>query len=97
MVYILLDMKKRLAIAFTVGSILMILDSLDAGQALMMFIFTGTLPGTNLSLSPTIMMIIMLSAAIVCSKLFIAQPIKQRIAEIEKSQKSQNSKKLKHA
>ena len=90
-------MKKRLIIAFTVGSALMILDSMNAGQALMMFLFTGIIPGTNVSLSPTIMMIIMSSAAILTSIKLIAQPIKQRYIEIENTQKNQNQKKLKHA
>ena len=95
--YIFINMKKQLIIAFTIGSGLMILDSVNAGQALMMFLFNGIIPGTNLTLSPTLMLIIMSSAGIVTTAKFIAQPIKQRLVEIEKTQVPTNSKKFKHA
>lgn len=44
-------MKKLITIILTALSILMILDSMQAGQALMMFLLAGVIPGTNIVIS----------------------------------------------
>ena len=44
-------MKKALTILFTALSVIIILDSLNAGQALVMFVFAGVIPGTNVAIS----------------------------------------------
>lgn len=43
-------MKKSLTIIFTTLSLLLILDSMHFGDALMMFLLAGVIPGTNSSL-----------------------------------------------
>lgn len=49
-------MKKTIVIICTVLSALMILDSLHAGEALMMFLLAGVIPGTSLTVSAQHMM-----------------------------------------
>lgn len=44
-------MKKRLAIIFTALSIIIMLDSLNAVEALFMFLLGGVIPGTNVVVS----------------------------------------------
>lgn len=44
-------MRKFVLVASLAGSTLIILDTLNAGQALVMFIFAGILPGTNIAIS----------------------------------------------
>ncbi|MGH7218664.1 MAG: hypothetical protein ACREGE_04455 [Candidatus Microsaccharimonas sp.] len=46
-------MKKALTLLFTLLSILIILDSLNAGHAVAMFLLAGVIPGTNLVLDAT--------------------------------------------
>ena len=45
-------MKKTITILLIVASLLIILDSIHFGDALIMFIFAGIIPGTNFQLSP---------------------------------------------
>ena len=45
-------MKKTITIFCIVASLLIILDSINFGYALMMFLFVGIIPGTNAQLSP---------------------------------------------
>lgn len=49
-------MKKTIVIICTVLSALMILDSMYAGEALMMFLLAGVIPGTNITISAQHMM-----------------------------------------
>ena len=49
-------MKKSLTILFISLSALLILDSLNAGQALVMFLFAGVIPGTNTTISGATML-----------------------------------------
>jgi hypothetical protein len=44
-------MKKALTILFVSLSAILILDSLNAVHALMMFVLAGVIPGTNIALS----------------------------------------------
>lgn len=44
-------MKKILTIFFVSLSAMIILDSLNAGHALMMFLLAGVIPGTNVAIS----------------------------------------------
>lgn len=44
-------MKKTLTILFISLSLLMILDSVNAGHALVMFFLAGVIPGTNIAIS----------------------------------------------
>ena len=41
-------MKKSLIIAFTIPSLVLILDSMNAGHAFTMLLLAGIVPGTNL-------------------------------------------------
>ncbi len=45
-------MKKTITILLIVASLLIILDSIHFGDALIMFLFAGIIPGTNLQLNP---------------------------------------------
>ena len=49
-------MKKTLTILFVSLSVLMILDTLNAGYALAMFLLAGVIPGTNIAISATTML-----------------------------------------
>lgn len=44
-------MKKNIAIIFTFLSLLIILDSVNFGHALMMFLLAGVIPGTNITMN----------------------------------------------
>lgn len=44
------SMKKTITITLISLSALIILDSLNAGQALMMFFLAGVIPGTNIAI-----------------------------------------------
>ena len=44
-------MKKALTILFVSLSFIMILDSLNAGHAVVMFFLAGVIPGTNFAIS----------------------------------------------
>lgn len=46
-------MKRFITITTLTLSALIILDTLDAGHALMMFLLAGIIPGTNITLSAT--------------------------------------------
>lgn len=48
---------KKLSITLTIASLVIILDSLNAGQAFVAFILTGSIPGTHLSISATAMLL----------------------------------------
>jgi hypothetical protein len=43
-------MKKTLIIAFSLSSLLLIINSFDIGHALMMFYLAGIVPGTNIAI-----------------------------------------------
>ena len=47
-------MRKTIIILTTALSGLMILDSLQIGHAITMFLLAGIIPGTNIVLSPTV-------------------------------------------
>jgi len=49
-------MKKALTILFLSLSIMIILDSLNAGHALFMFLLAGVIPGTNIAISASNML-----------------------------------------
>ena len=49
-------MKKSLTIIFLIFSALFILDSLNFGHALMMFLLAGVIPGTNIALDGDLML-----------------------------------------
>lgn len=44
-------MKKALIITLTILSLLIILDSMNAGHAIAMFLLAGIIPGTNIAIS----------------------------------------------
>jgi len=48
--------KKTLTILLTSLSMIMVLDSLNAGEALAVFFLAGVIPGTNFSISATHML-----------------------------------------
>jgi hypothetical protein len=49
-------MKKIISTLCLIGALLIILDTLNAGNALVLFVFAGVIPGTNLLVSPVDMM-----------------------------------------
>ncbi len=49
-------MKKAIIIMCLVGSVLLILDSLNAADSLLFFLFAGIIPGTDVRVSPIDMM-----------------------------------------
>lgn len=76
-------MKKLITIILTALSILMILDSMQAGQALMMFLLAGVIPGTNIVISGSTALSVFtgllgFTAARLYIKLAGAEPIEYR-------------------
>lgn len=66
-------MKKTVALIFTILSALLILDSLNAGQALLMFVLAGQVPGTSIIISASVMLqAYLVLIGFVCARLFIA-------------------------
>lgn len=49
-------MKKTITILSTIGSLLIILDTMNIGHSIVLFLFVGMVPGTNLYVSPIDMM-----------------------------------------
>lgn len=49
-------MKKNVTIILTILSVLIILDSLNAGYALTMLLLAGIIPGTNIVISAAVML-----------------------------------------
>lgn len=49
-------MKKAITIICTVSALLLILDSMNAANSILLFVFAGVIPGTNLLVSPSVMM-----------------------------------------
>ncbi|MDB5167248.1 MAG: hypothetical protein JWN26_393 [Candidatus Saccharibacteria bacterium] len=49
-------MKKSIIIICTVGALMLILDSMNAADSLLLFLFAGIIPGTNLLIAPVDMM-----------------------------------------
>lgn len=49
-------MKKLLTKLFLIGSVLIILDSLDVVHSLTLFLFAGIIPGTHIAISAIDMM-----------------------------------------
>ena len=49
-------MKKRITITCLILSALLILDSMNAAHAIVMFYLAGLVPGTNITLSPSTML-----------------------------------------
>lgn len=55
-------MKKTITILSTIGSLLIIFDTMNIGHSLVLFLFVGAIPGTNLFISPIDMMAAMATA-----------------------------------
>lgn len=55
-------LRKFIITVCNIGSILIILDSIQAGHSLVLFLFVGLIPGTNTYLSPIDMMAAMATA-----------------------------------
>lgn len=57
-------MKSNLAIILNIASALIIFDALGIGYKLMVFLFVGVIPFTNVTLSSSQMMALMLTLAV---------------------------------
>ena len=49
-------MKRMIIIACLVGSMAIFLDSINAGHALLLFVFVGIIPGTDVAIAPVDML-----------------------------------------
>jgi hypothetical protein len=66
-------MKKSIAIILTILSGILILDSFQAAQAVMMLVLAGEVPGTSIILSATTMLeTCLLITGFVCARLMVA-------------------------
>jgi hypothetical protein len=52
--------KKNISIACTIASLILILDSIGIWNMFMMFLFAGIIPGTNIALTPTQMLVLII-------------------------------------
>jgi membrane protein implicated in regulation of membrane protease activity len=87
-------MRSKFLVVLNVANAIMLMDITHAGQALMMFIFVGAIPGTNLSLPPELMLLLNLSiAGAIVFKTFK----KQILRRYKKLQKSYKQLKIKRA
>jgi hypothetical protein len=74
-------MKKALTFFFTVAAALLILDSVNAGQALLMFFLAGHVPGTSTVVSASTMLEgYLLLAGFIGARLTIAATTNFRMA-----------------
>ncbi len=91
-------MKKKVTTLCLVGSLLIIADSINIVQIIMMFLFNGIIPFVNISINPTLMLIMMIAAGfVVVSKAKIEFNFK-KYNDIKKVAKQTTSRrKLKHA
>lgn len=65
-------MKKTIIVLCLVGSALIILDTINAAESLLLFLFAGIVPGTDIRISPIAMMVAFLVAiAIVILRLTV--------------------------
>ena len=51
-------MKKNISIILTLASLFIILDAFNVGHAIVAFMLTGTIPGTNITISATVMLML---------------------------------------
>jgi hypothetical protein len=58
-------MKKAVIIISLIGAALLILDSMNAANSLLLFLFAGVIPGTNVLISPVDMMAATATAIVV--------------------------------
>lgn len=67
-------MKKTITIISIIGALLLILDSANAGHGLMLWVFAGIIPGTNILVSPVgVMAIYVVAITLVILRLTIWQ------------------------
>ena len=65
-------MKKKLTILFVSLSAVLILDTFNAGQALVMLLLAGVIPGTNVVIAADSMLkCILLVSGFVCSRITV--------------------------
>ena len=70
-------MKKTIITICIVGSLMIFLDSVNFGQGILLFLFAGVIPGTNMIISPEDMMAATATAiTIIVLRLTIWQSIK---------------------
>ncbi len=50
------NMKRNLTIIFTILSILLIIDSFNVGESIMMFYLLGVIPGTSVAIDAALML-----------------------------------------
>lgn len=56
-------MKKNISTTLTIASIVLILDTFNAAQAAITFMLTGIIPGTDISISASLMLVFYALAA----------------------------------
>lgn len=72
-------MKKDITILFTIASLLIILDSINGLHMIMMFLFVGIIPGTDIALNPNQMLFLMASLTFVVLYISMILPIYRKI------------------
>lgn len=78
-------MKKVFTISFTVAAALLILDSVNAGQAMVMFFLAGQIPGTSTVVSASTMLeAYLLLAGFIGARLTIAATKNFRMAILKR-------------
>ncbi len=68
-------MRKAITVICTIGALLLILDSMNAANSLLLFVFAGVVPGTNILISPTAMMSLSAAAIVIVIFRLIVVPI----------------------
>jgi membrane protein implicated in regulation of membrane protease activity len=75
-----MDLKRFIIIACNVGSLLIILEAIGARDMLIMLLLVGLIPGTDIIISPTQMLIVISIMTILMVYLYIISPLVRRIA-----------------
>ena len=88
-------MKKFITIFCIVASLLLILDSLNFGYALMTFLFAGIVPGVNIQLSPEEMSVLF-TVSVILVVIWLKPQLLQKINSIIAKQDHSKPRKLKH-
>jgi hypothetical protein len=73
-------LKKTIVTISLLGSLLILLDVINFDQSIILFIFVGAIPGTNLTISPTDMMTIIIITTILVIGRFTIWPKYKKLA-----------------
>ena len=88
-------MKKKIIIFCNIASLILILASIHAGDMILMFLFAGIIPGTNIRLAPIQMLGLMSVLASLVIFYIIVLPLARKLSAINTKQNLTTRRRLK--